>query len=108
MVKQAMIISHIAIETHLELTLDEICSACRVTPDFIRELVEYGILDLDSDTLETYRFGPIELRRIRTMVHLQHDLEINLPGAALIVDLMDKMEKMQAKIDILEKHYYFK
>ena len=105
--KNQIIISNVTIETNPQLTLDELCSACGITPEFIRELIEYGILDVKVTTLDSYRFAPVHLRRIRTIVHLQKDLEVNLPGAALVVDLMDQMEIMRSKIEMLEKHLLY-
>lgn len=105
--KQHTIITNVTIETNPELTLEELCSACGITPQFIHELIEYGALDCDDVSLEVYRFRPEQLRRVRTIVHLHHDLEINIPGATLAIELMEEMEKMRAKIDMLEKSIFF-
>jgi chaperone modulatory protein CbpM len=105
--KQHIIISNITVEENPELTLDELCSACGITPHFIHELIEFGALDCEDVALEIYRFQPEQLRRVRTIVHLHHDLEINIPGAALAVELMEEMERMRAKIEMLEKNLFF-
>lgn len=99
-----MMISSINIEANPELTLEELCVACGITPDFIHDLVEYGVLEIQETSLEAERFTPVHLRRIRTIVHLQNDLEVNLPGAALVIDLMEQIETMRMKIEMLEKH----
>lgn len=101
-----IVISNVTIESNPELTLKELCSACDITPEFIYELLEYGILDCDNDSPETYRFRPEHLRRIRTIIHLRDDLEINIPGAALAIELMEEMDKMRIKIEMLEKHLF--
>ncbi len=103
--KHHIIVSHTTVETDPELTLEELCFACEITPEFIEELVEYGIIELNQ-SIEMHRFEPDHVRRIRTVVHLQRDLEINLPGAALAVDLMDEIEEMRTKIEILERHLF--
>jgi chaperone modulatory protein CbpM len=107
MVKHQLVIASFNIEANPELTLDELCSACNVTPEFVEQLVEYGIIELDNEPIETHRFEPEHLRRVRTIVHLQRDLEVNLPGAAVVIDLMDEIEEMRAKIEMMERHLFF-
>lgn len=104
MSKNQIIVSSLTIESDPELTLDELCSACDISPGFIQDLIEYGVLDIKDVSLQAYRFTPVHLRRIRMIVHLQNDLEVNLAGAALVVDLMEQMDTMRAKIEMLEKH----
>ncbi len=99
-----IIISETSIETDPQLTLEELCLACGVSREFIQELIEYGVLELDDVEPESYRFDPVELRRIRTIVNLQSDLELNLPGAALVVDLMEELDEMRTRVTMLEKH----
>jgi len=101
MVKKDLTI--IAIEAEPELSLEELCETCHITPKFICELVEYGTLEPKGVALETWRFDTRHLQRIQRVLRLQHDLEINMAGAALAIDLMDQIEKLQAQIELLEK-----
>jgi chaperone modulatory protein CbpM len=34
-------------------------------------------------------------RRVRTVVRLQRDLGVNLPGAALALELLDRIDELQ-------------
>lgn len=106
--KHQIIISSISIDSDPELSFEELCTACRVSPEYIEQLIEYGVIDLQGINLEEYRFNLTHLQRIRTMVHLQQDLDVNLPGAALVVDLLEEMEQMRSKIEMLEKHFFIK
>jgi chaperone modulatory protein CbpM len=101
-----IVVSALNIETNLELSLEELCVACKVTPEFIQELVEYGILDLSNTSLAVHRFNPLHLRRVRTVAHLKTDLDVNLPGAALVIELMEKMDDMRTKIEMYEKYLF--
>jgi len=101
MVKKDLTI--IAIEAEPELSLEELCETCHITPDFICELIEYGTLEPKGIALETWRFDTRHLQRIQRVLRLQHDLGINMAGAALAMDLMDQIEKLQAQIELLEK-----
>lgn len=103
MSKRQVNVTTITIETNPVLSLEQLCLACNVTPDYIQELVEYAVIELETDSLEHYQFNPIHLRRVRTVTHLQQDLDVNLSGATLIVDLLDEMEQMRMQIAVLQK-----
>jgi len=92
----------INIETDQELTLDEICEACTITKDFVVELYDYGALDPKGISIEVWRFSPEHIQKVKTILRLQNDLDVNLSGALLAVDLMQQIEDMQNRIDILE------
>lgn len=101
-------ITILSIEAQSELSLDELCEACHVTHDFIHELIEYGAIEPQGISIEVWRFNPEHLRRIQTVKRLQQDLEVNLAGAALAIDLMDQIEQLRSQIELLEKHIYTK
>lgn len=94
----------ITIESDMEFSLQEFCEACHRSPDFIYELVEYGAIDPQGYSVEAWRFNASQLQRIRRMLRLQEDLEVNLAGAVLAVDLMEKIDELQAQVEILQKH----
>lgn len=98
--------SILVIETDLDLNLDELCRSCHVTPDFIYELIEYGAIQPRGYSMESWRFDALQLRRVRRILRLQHDLEVNLPGAALAIDLMDQIEELKSQADLLKKHLF--
>lgn len=92
------------VEEHPEFTLEELMHAANVTQPFIQELIDHGILEPQGHTTTTWRFTTHHLQRIRTTRHLQNDLEINLAGAALVLDLLEEMKHMRAQIELFEKH----
>jgi len=38
------------------------------------------------------------LQRARTALRLTHDLELNAPGAALVLDLLDQIDTLRARL----------
>lgn len=94
------------IEDEPDLSLDELCEACQITPDFIIELIEYGSIEPKGVSVESWRFDMQQLRRIRQVLRLQHDLEVNLAGAILAIDLMDRIEELQTQVELLKKHFH--
>jgi chaperone modulatory protein CbpM len=101
-----IIISQVTIDPEPLLTFEELCTACDVTPDFIYELVDYGVIDTQGYDLEELHFNYKHLHRIRSLVRLQHDLEVNLPGAILVLDLMDEVERLRIQVDLFKKHLH--
>jgi chaperone modulatory protein CbpM len=93
----------VSLEADPELSLEELCETCHITPRFICELVEYGTLEPRGVSIEMWRFDTGHLRRIQRVLRLQHDLEINLAGAALAIDLMDQIDQLKAQVALLEK-----
>jgi chaperone modulatory protein CbpM len=80
-----------------ELDLAELCRVCGVGREFVEELVGYGIIEPTDPTAQRWRFAPHCLRRVRIVLHLQRDLEVNLPGAAVALDLLDELERLRAR-----------
>jgi chaperone modulatory protein CbpM len=86
------------VEEELALTLDELSGACRVEHEHISELVECGLLEMPA---EGGRFVGASLRRARLALRLQRDLGINSAGAALVVELLDRIEMLEARVRAL-------
>ena len=97
--KQMTITLH-EIEVDHAFTFEELCEACQTTPDFIHHVIEFGVIEPQKNN-----FTLQHLRRVRKVLQLQQDLEVNLAGAALAIELTEQMERMQQKIEWLEKHW---
>jgi chaperone modulatory protein CbpM len=81
-----------------ELDLAELCRACGVAPEFIEELVAHGIIEPSNPAARRWHFAPHCLRRVRIVLHLQRDLEVNLPGAAVALDLLEELDRLRARL----------
>ncbi|MBP1152859.1 hypothetical protein JOD69_004728 [Methylocaldum sp. RMAD-M] len=44
-----------------------------------------------------WQFNTAALRRLQTALHLQRDLGVNLPGAALALDLLEELEALRRR-----------
>ena len=75
------------------LTLDQLCRICRLQSHFVITMVEEGILDPDGEDPTTWRFPGTSVTHVRIVVRLQRDLGINLAGAALVLDLLDRLAR---------------
>ncbi len=86
----------------VSLSLDELCRAGRVRREWIQELVDEGILEPLGRERGSWCFNGTSVQRVQTVWRLQHDLGINLAGAALVLDLMDEIAALRARIDRYE------
>jgi len=81
-----------------EITIVELCEVCSIEIELIDEMVDEGILEPTAGDSEKRRFPYSSVRRTRTVVHLQRDLGLNLAGAALALELLDRIENLRAQL----------
>ena len=77
------------------VTLADLCRSCTIETQTVTTLVAEGILDPMGGDVEHWRFTVGSLRRVKTVIHLQRDLGINLAGAALALDLLDRFAELE-------------
>jgi chaperone modulatory protein CbpM len=85
-------------ENYALLSLDDLCRMCAVEAQRIVELVEEGIVQAREAGAAPLSFAPADVRRARIALRLQRDLEINLAGAALVLELMDEIERLRRRL----------
>jgi len=77
------------------VSLADLCRSCTVETHTITTLVTEGILDPEGEDVEHWRFTVSSLKRVKTVIHLQRDLGVNLAGAALALDLLDRIAELE-------------
>lgn len=77
------------------VSLADLCRSCTVETKTITTLVAEGILDPMGSDVDHWYFTVGSLRRVKTVIHLQRDLGVNLAGAALALDLLDRIAKLE-------------
>lgn len=77
------------------LDLSELALASQVEPDYIRQLLDEGLLE-PGPAAPPSRFGGDELSRVRRIVRLQRDFEASLSSVGLMLDLLDEIDRLRA------------
>lgn len=77
--------------------LDELCRICGVETTVIVEFVSEGILEVQGQRQEEWYFTGVSIKRVRTALRLQQDLDLNLPGVALVLDLLEELEELRRR-----------
>lgn len=83
------------VEEEVQLSLTELCQASSAERELVLQLVEHGVIEPRGGTPQAWVFGGSSLQRTRVALRLLRDLELNLPGAALAVDLLDEIARLQ-------------
>ena len=90
-----------------QLTLDELCRICAVHTGYIVELVQEGIIvpsvvastvTNGDDATDAWRFNSVHVRHTKVAWRLQRDLDVNLPGAALALQLLEELASLRAQL----------
>jgi chaperone modulatory protein CbpM len=89
------------VEEEIPLTLAELCQACFAPEEYVITWVFEGALEPVGDTPQQWRFTGQSLRRARLALTLARDLEVNPPGVALALDLLDEIAQLQARLQRL-------
>jgi chaperone modulatory protein CbpM len=86
------------LDESLELSLDELCGLCHVEEELVMEMVTEGVIDPAGEARNAWRFTGIEVRRVQVAMRLTRELDVNLPGAALALDLLDEIEMLRRRL----------
>ena len=80
------------------LTVKDLSRMCAVDERHIVEFVEEGVLSVvEIDTTE-WHFTGAALRRVRLALRLERDLELNLAGVALALELMEELQTLRREL----------
>ena len=86
------------VEEEIHLTLLELCQACGAPEEQVSIWVLEGVLEPDGEQPREWRFTGPALRRARLALRLTRDLELNPPGVALALDLLDEIAVLKARL----------
>jgi len=79
------------------LELEAFAAACGTEVEFVRLVVDEGLVQPVA-LQPAWRFGGEELARVRRICRLQRDFEANLQSVAVMLDLLDEIERLRAQL----------
>jgi DNA-binding transcriptional MerR regulator len=82
-----------------QLTLESLAACAGVHPTLITYFVEYGLLEPSTRTGPQWLFDTACIARLRMIERLRRDLGANLPGIAVILDLLDRLTALQREVE---------
>ena len=89
------------VEEEIELTLVELCQASGSEREQVVRWVVEGVLEVSGEAPDDWRFPGTALRRARLAASFTRELEVNEPGVALALDLLDEIEALRSQLQRL-------
>ena len=103
MVKTEIRLEGVVLDEGLTVTLAELTQLCGSSTRTMQLMVTEGLLrPRQGDAPTEWRFDGLEVRRAQRAQRLRRDLDLNLSGTALALDLLDELETLRARIRVLE------
>ena len=79
------------------ILIDILCKHYELETTFFNQLHEAGLLELYFDNQKIY-LEDTNLGKFETIVHLHHDLQINIEGIDAILNLLQKIDYIQQEL----------
>ena len=86
------------VEHDVHMTIVELAEATSTPEDMIMAWVSEGVLSPAGASPQDWRFSGNSLQRAKTAARLMHDLELNLPGVALALNLLDELDQLRSQL----------
>ena len=80
------------------LSIQDLSRMCNIDERHIVEFVEEGVLSVVEVSSE-WHFSGDALRRARLALRLERDLELNLAGVALALDLLEELQRLRRQLE---------
>lgn len=90
------------LEQELLLSLGELARHTGIEAERVLAMIDEGILEPQQGAGGRWRFTADSLQRVTLVLRLQRDLDVNLAGAALALDLLEELAQLRRRVHILE------
>ena len=98
------ILAGVLLDENVKISFIDVCQKCEISEDVLLEMIEQGLFNHQARHSKSIQVDHKSLVRIQSARRLQQDLGINLPGAVLVLELLDELEQIQNELNILQHH----
>ena len=92
------------VEEEVDMSLAQLSEATGCSTKTIVDLVEQGVLEPRGSEPAAWVFVGSSLRRTRVALRLISELEVNPAGAAVALDLLEQIDRLQVEIPAALRH----
>ena len=78
-----------------EVTLDHLAERAEMHPELVARLVDFGLIQPVATRGTFVLFDCAKISRLRSIKRLRNDLGINLPGVAVVLDLIERLTDLE-------------
>ncbi|HET6389603.1 chaperone modulator CbpM [Hyphomicrobium sp.] len=82
-------------------SLQELSQSCEVETSFVSALVAEGIIEPQGSGPSEWKFSSLSVVRTAKAKRFDRDLGLNPAGIALVLDLLNEIEHLQARLSVL-------
>ncbi len=87
------------VEDEVHMSIIELCHSINIEQEDLVAWVQEGILNPIGNSPEDWRFSGDALSRAKKALRLSRDLEINTPGVAMVLDLLDEISELRKRLE---------
>lgn len=88
-----------------EISFIDLCHKYDISKELLIEMIEEGLFTIHSSNPQQIILSQKTAHRIEAALRLHRDLNVNLPGVVLALELLEEMEELQQELAILRKHF---
>ncbi|MTI64777.1 chaperone modulator CbpM [Methylophaga sp.] len=91
------------LNSHL-ISFTQICDCCELPATTLAEMLDYGVIAPSAMTITEHEalYEAECIQKVRKAARLCRDLEVNIAGAALALDLLDEINTLRERLLIVE------
>jgi len=79
------------------LTVEDIAECCGLHPELVRRFWALGLIE-PEDSVDAAAFDLEVVVRVRRIVRLRRDLGVNYAGVGVVLDLLERVEVLEARL----------
>ena len=88
--QQLIVLQGDLLDNHRYHNTQDVCRYAMLSIEELFSMVDEGILEPSGEAPDEWLFSMRDFIRSRLVSRLQHDLGVNLPGAAVIINLLEE------------------
>ncbi|MDH3336460.1 MAG: chaperone modulator CbpM [Gammaproteobacteria bacterium] len=94
-------VTGIVLDEQVFYSLKDICQVCGSQKEWVFELVEQGVLHPTGEEEQQWQFSGSSLHTAMKARRLQRDLDLNLSGVVLVLELLEEIESLRSRLGML-------
>ena len=92
------------LDENTTISFPQVCHMYHISEDVLIELLEHGLIKEITPPVQQVNFNPYMLSRIQSARRLQEDLDVNLQGVILALELRDELDRVRQELVVLRRH----
>ena len=87
------------------LTLEIVAASCGTKRSLVARLASQGLIETLESESDEPRLPRRAVIKLRQMQRLRHDLGVNFAGAAVILDLVQRLDQLNRELIQMQRRY---